>query len=164
MFPSGARMMLAGLLRRFATGSEVDLQCRDVDMTPPEVPALAADFDVVVSHRDETTQAPFGERFLVVRLLREPLDVVLPPRHPPRPAPAAAPRRAGRRGLDQRGGGLARRRRAAVVGDAHGGDAPDRAAYRHGDHLAGRDRQRPRTGDQVIGGRSRFGSFATIAS
>jgi DNA-binding transcriptional LysR family regulator len=81
MFPSGARMMLAGLLRRFA-GSEVDLQCRDVDMTPPDVPALAADFDVVVSHRDETTQAPFGERLLVVRLLREPLDVVLPPGHP----------------------------------------------------------------------------------
>jgi DNA-binding transcriptional LysR family regulator len=81
MFPSGARMLLAGLLRRAAELPEVDLRCRDVDMTPPDVPALAADYDVVVTHRDERTTAP-PERFTVVPLLREPLDVVLPPGHP----------------------------------------------------------------------------------
>jgi DNA-binding transcriptional LysR family regulator len=81
MFPSGARMLLAGLLRRTAELPEVDLRCRDVDMTPPDVPALAADYDVVVTHRDERTTAP-SERFTVVPLLREPLDVVLPPGHP----------------------------------------------------------------------------------
>jgi DNA-binding transcriptional LysR family regulator len=81
MFPSGARMLLAGLLRRTAELPEVDLRCRDVDMTPSDVPALAADHDVVVTHRDERTTAP-SERFTVVPLLREPLDLVLPPAHP----------------------------------------------------------------------------------
>jgi DNA-binding transcriptional LysR family regulator len=50
-------------------------------MTPADVPALAADFDVVVSHRDETAAAPPTTRWRVVPLLREPLDVALPPRH-----------------------------------------------------------------------------------
>ncbi|HYH29756.1 MAG TPA: LysR family transcriptional regulator [Pseudonocardia sp.] len=81
LFPSGARMLLPGLLRRIGA-SEVDLVCRDVDMTPADVPALAADFDIVVSHRDETTPAPSADRWRVVPLLREPLDVALPPGHP----------------------------------------------------------------------------------
>lgn len=81
MFPSGARMLLAGLLGRVAELPDVDLRCRDVDMTPADVPALAADYDVVVTHRDERTTAP-PERLTVVPLLREPLDVVLPPGHP----------------------------------------------------------------------------------
>jgi DNA-binding transcriptional LysR family regulator len=82
LFPSGARMLLPGLLRRVDAVPGVDLLCRDVDMTPADVPALAADFDVVVSHRDETTPAPPTSRWHVVPLLREPLDVALPPRHP----------------------------------------------------------------------------------
>lgn len=82
LFPSGARMMLAGVLARLDDVPEIDLRCRDVDMTPADVPALTADFDVVVTHRDETAPAPATERRQVVRLLREPLDVVLPPRHP----------------------------------------------------------------------------------
>src|SRR5688500_8270298 len=82
LFPSGARMLLPGLLRRMSSAPGVDLLCRDVDMTPADVPALAADFDVVVSHRDETTPAPPTSRWHVVPLLREPLDVALPPRHP----------------------------------------------------------------------------------
>lgn len=89
MFPSGARMMLAGVLRRLDAVPEVELACRDVDMTPAGVPALTADFDVVVTHRDEHGvvpsrrgggQTPDTDR-LVVPLLREPLDVVLPPGH-----------------------------------------------------------------------------------
>jgi DNA-binding transcriptional LysR family regulator len=82
MFPSAARMLLAGLLRRVAELPDVDLRCRDVDMTPADVPTLAADYDVVVTHRDERTDPVPPERFTVVPLLREPLDVVLPPRHP----------------------------------------------------------------------------------
>jgi DNA-binding transcriptional LysR family regulator len=81
IFPSGARMLLAGLLRRTAELPGVDLRCRDVDMTPADVPVLAADHDLVVTHRDERTTAP-PERLTVVPLLREPLDVVLPPGHP----------------------------------------------------------------------------------
>ena len=82
LFPSGARMLLAGLLRRMTALPDVDLRCRDVDMTPPDVPVLAADYDVVVTHRDERTAAAPASRFTVVPLLREPLDVVLPPGHP----------------------------------------------------------------------------------
>jgi DNA-binding transcriptional LysR family regulator len=82
LFPSGARLLMAGLLRRLADLPEVDLRCRDVDMTPSDVPELAADYDVVVSHRDERTAPPPPQRFTVVPLLREPLDVVLPPGHP----------------------------------------------------------------------------------
>jgi DNA-binding transcriptional LysR family regulator len=85
LFPSAARMMLPGLLRGLDGTPEVDLQCRDVDMAPSEVPALTADFDIVVAHRDETAPAPAPDltaRWQVVPLLREPLDVVLPPGHP----------------------------------------------------------------------------------
>jgi DNA-binding transcriptional LysR family regulator len=60
----------------------LDLQARDVDMTPSDVPVLAAEFDVVVTHRDEHSPAPSTERWQVVPLLREPLDVALPPGHP----------------------------------------------------------------------------------
>ncbi|MBW0115246.1 LysR family transcriptional regulator [Pseudonocardia abyssalis] len=80
MFPSGARMMLAGVLARLDERPEVDVSCRDVDMSPADVLALTADFDVVVTHRDEHGPAP-GHGRLVVPLLREPLDVVLPPGH-----------------------------------------------------------------------------------
>jgi DNA-binding transcriptional LysR family regulator len=82
MFPSGARMMLAGLLTRIAEVPDVELQCRDVDLTPATVLALGADFDIVVSHRDEAMDGPYADERLVVPLLREPLDVVLPPGHP----------------------------------------------------------------------------------
>lgn len=81
LFPSGARMMLAGLLRRIA-GSGVDLQVRDVDMTPAQVTGLAGDYDLVVTHRDEHREPLVSSRHRVVPLVREPLDVVLPPGHP----------------------------------------------------------------------------------
>jgi DNA-binding transcriptional LysR family regulator len=81
LFPSAARMLLAGVLHRLAGTPEVVLRCRDIDMTPPDVPALAADFDVVVTHRYEYTEPLTAPRWTVVPLLREPLDVVLPPGH-----------------------------------------------------------------------------------
>jgi DNA-binding transcriptional LysR family regulator len=82
IFPSGARMLLAGVLARLDDVPGLDLQARDVDMTPSDVPVLAAEFDVVVTHRDERSPAPSTERWQVVPLLREPLDVALPPGHP----------------------------------------------------------------------------------
>ncbi|GAA5154115.1 LysR family transcriptional regulator [Pseudonocardia eucalypti] len=82
MFSSAARLLLTGLLRRISALSQVELRFSDVDMTPSDVPSLTADFDLVVAHRDEHA-APFpSDRWEVVHLLREPLDVVLPPRHP----------------------------------------------------------------------------------
>ena len=82
IFQSGARMLLPGLLRRLDGVAGVDLVCRDVDMTPGDVAELAADYDLVVCHRDETAPAPSTQRWVVVPLLREPLDVFLPPGHP----------------------------------------------------------------------------------
>src|SRR3990170_2908824 len=60
LFPSGARMMLPGLLARVRELPDVDLQCRDLDLTPAGVLALTADFDIVVSHRDEATPGPYA--------------------------------------------------------------------------------------------------------
>ncbi|EHR53243.1 transcriptional regulator [Saccharomonospora marina XMU15] len=81
VFPSAALLLLPGLLTRFAEHEGLEVDVRDVDMTPADVPSLVADFDVVVTHRDEHA-APFdSERLEVVHLLREPLDVALPPRH-----------------------------------------------------------------------------------
>lgn len=81
IFPSAALMLLPGLLKRIdeCTGLEVDV--RDVDMTPVEVPGLVADFDIVVTHRDEHAEPFSSGRLEVDHLLREPLDVVLPPGH-----------------------------------------------------------------------------------
>lgn len=82
LFPSGALLLLPGLLRRMAEQDAVRLDCRDIDMTPPQVPELAADFDVVVTHRDDRAPPFDGERLEITPLLREPLDVVLPLGHP----------------------------------------------------------------------------------
>lgn len=82
IFQSGARMLLAGLLARLDAVPDVTLQCHDLDLTPADVPALAADHDLVVAHRDEQTAPSDPRRWRVVPLLREPLDVALPPDHP----------------------------------------------------------------------------------
>ena len=127
LFPSGARMLLAGLLRRLA-GPGVDLRCRDVDMTPPDVPALAADYDIVVTHRDERPRpAPavtVHRRAAAARTAGRGAA----PAAPARPAAPAAARRAGRRAVDQRGRRLAGRRRAALDRGADRDDAADRPA------------------------------------
>jgi DNA-binding transcriptional LysR family regulator len=80
VFPSAALLLLPGFLHRVAE-HDVDVLVRDVDMTPPEVPGLVADFDVVVAHRDEHAEPYESERLEVVHLYREPLDVALPPGH-----------------------------------------------------------------------------------
>ena len=45
------------------------------------VPALLADFDVVVVHHDERDPIDWSPRLDATFLLREPLEVLLPPRH-----------------------------------------------------------------------------------
>ena len=81
IFPSAALLLLPGLLHRVAEVDGMEVEVRDIDMTPPEVPGLLADFDVVVTHRDEHAEPWPADRVDVVPLLREPLDVVLPPGH-----------------------------------------------------------------------------------
>lgn len=82
IFPSGAFLLLSGLLRRMSAYPKVRLECRDVDMTPVEVPELTADFDLVVAHRDDQAPPFDSERTTITPLLREPLDVALPLGHP----------------------------------------------------------------------------------
>ncbi|MEQ3553605.1 LysR substrate-binding domain-containing protein [Pseudonocardia nematodicida] len=82
LFPSAARLLLPGLLRRTADRDGLVLRCRDLDLRPDEVPAAAADADVVVTHHDERLDPFSGGRLRVRSLLREPLDVALPPGHP----------------------------------------------------------------------------------
>ncbi|MFN6546648.1 LysR family transcriptional regulator [Mycolicibacterium nivoides] len=79
-FPSGAAMLLAPLIVR-AAEHEVQVLGRDIDVPASRAPAQLADFDVVVVHRDERDASPWGPRFEATELLREPLDVVLPPGH-----------------------------------------------------------------------------------
>ena len=81
LFPSGALLLLAGLLRRMAAIDGLAVECRDVDMSYGQVPALVADYDLVVTHRDEHAPPLDDERLNIVHLLREPLDVALPPGH-----------------------------------------------------------------------------------
>ncbi|GHF75287.1 LysR family transcriptional regulator [Amycolatopsis bartoniae] len=81
IFPSAALMLLPGLLHRLTEFPALDVDVRDVDMTPAEVPALIADFDIVVTHRDEHAEQLPTDRLEIVHLLREPLDVALPPGH-----------------------------------------------------------------------------------
>ncbi|MPY83153.1 MAG: LysR family transcriptional regulator [Actinophytocola sp.] len=80
-FPSGGLLLLPGLLHRVTAHAELAVEVRDVDMTPPEVPGLLADFDIVVTHRDERAEPYESDRLSVTHLLREPLDVALPVGH-----------------------------------------------------------------------------------
>jgi DNA-binding transcriptional LysR family regulator len=82
IFPSAALLLAPVLLGRVAEFEGVDVEVRDVDMTPTEVPGLVADFDIVVTHRDEHAEPFPSGRLEVVHLLREPLDVALPVDHP----------------------------------------------------------------------------------
>lgn len=79
-FPSGAAMLLAPLIIR-ARERGVRVVGRDVDVPASRAPQQLTDVDVVVVHRDERDPAAWGPRFESTVLLREPLDVVLPPGH-----------------------------------------------------------------------------------
>lgn len=80
MFPSGAAMLLAGLITR-AADIGVDVQGRDIDQPAANAPNQLADFDVVVVHRDERDATQWGPRIESTVLLREPLEILLPPHH-----------------------------------------------------------------------------------
>ena len=80
IFPSGAAMLLPGLITR-AAAVGVEVLGRDVDQPAANAPGQLADFDVVVVHRDERDLARWGPRIEATSLLREPLEILLPPRH-----------------------------------------------------------------------------------
>lgn len=80
LFPSGAALLLAGVLGRLSkSGTRVDAS--DEDLPASSVSALLADYDVVLTHRDDVAPATAAMRIEVVPLMREPIDLVLPPDH-----------------------------------------------------------------------------------
>ncbi|MFE3290417.1 LysR family transcriptional regulator [Rhodococcus sp. NPDC059234] len=80
MFPSGAALLLPGVLSRIAeSGVEIDAQ--DVDEPASSVPQLLADFDVILTHRDERAPSLISPRVRLEPIMREPIDLVLPPDH-----------------------------------------------------------------------------------
>jgi DNA-binding transcriptional LysR family regulator len=80
LFPSGAAMLLAGLITR-AAAIGVEVLGRDIDQPAANALALLADFDVVVVHRDARDTTELSPRVDTTLLLREPFDVLLPPDH-----------------------------------------------------------------------------------
>ncbi len=80
MFPSGGALLLPHVLRAL-TDSGVELIASDEDVPPTAVPRLLADYDVVLTHRDERAGPLSGPRVTVRPLMREPIDVVVPPGH-----------------------------------------------------------------------------------
>ncbi len=81
MFPSGAAMLLPAVLAAMA-GTGVEVEARDVDLPSAEVPRLLADFDVVLTHRDDRAPSLSTERVASQALLREPIDLVVSAQHP----------------------------------------------------------------------------------
>lgn len=80
MFPSGAAMLLAKVITRAAVCG-VEVIGRDIDQPAANALTQLADFDVVVVHRDERDTAALGARLETTVLLREPLEILLPPHH-----------------------------------------------------------------------------------
>lgn len=80
MFPSGAAMLLAGLITRGAALG-IEVLGRDIDLPAASAPGQLADFDVVVVHRDERDITDWGPRIEATVLLREPLEILLPQGH-----------------------------------------------------------------------------------
>lgn len=80
LFPSGAGLLLPGVLNRLHdSGTQVD--ARDEDVPASSVPALLADYDVVLTHRDDSAPATTAPRLEVRTLMREPIDLLLPLTH-----------------------------------------------------------------------------------
>ncbi|MDI9919030.1 LysR family transcriptional regulator [Rhodococcus sp. IEGM 1379] len=80
-FPSGAALLLPGVLTALQ-GSGVDIDACDVDQPASAVPGLLADYDVILTHRDERGAETSFPRVAVHTLMREPIDLVLRPDHP----------------------------------------------------------------------------------
>ncbi|MGV9666815.1 LysR family transcriptional regulator [Nocardia niigatensis] len=80
LFPSGAALLLPHVLAELAD-SGVDVVARDEDVPPSEVPRLLADYDLVLTHRDERAPSLGGPRVSSRVLMREPIDVVVAPDH-----------------------------------------------------------------------------------
>ncbi|RJO78071.1 LysR family transcriptional regulator [Nocardia panacis] len=80
-FPSGAALLLPHVLPALAD-SGVEVIARDEEASPGDTQRLLADYDVVLTHRNEFAGAIAGPRVAAQPLMREPIDVVVAPNHP----------------------------------------------------------------------------------
>lgn len=79
--PSGLTALLPGALTLLA-GSRVSVEIDDLDLAETDYARAAADADIVIAH-SLTSEVPVGgERLSSSVLVREPLDVAVPPDHP----------------------------------------------------------------------------------
>lgn len=81
-FQSGAQLLLPALLTRVADLDGVVVECSDEDVAQDDFVALTDQVDVVVAHRPDDGRSWSAPGVQVVPLLREPLDVAVPPDHP----------------------------------------------------------------------------------
>lgn len=82
VFPSAAELLVPGLMSRIGAIDGIDLAVEVMDVSQHEFAPLAADFDIVVSHRSDDVMPPDTGDLEIVPLFREPLDIALPLRHP----------------------------------------------------------------------------------
>ncbi|WP_216916066.1 LysR family transcriptional regulator [Nocardia noduli] len=80
VFPSGGALLLPHVLTAMAD-SGVDVLASDEDVPPAGVSRLLADYDIVLTHRDERAPSVSGARVAARVLMREPIDVVVAPSH-----------------------------------------------------------------------------------
>jgi DNA-binding transcriptional LysR family regulator len=81
LFPSGAALLLPHVLPTMVD-SGVEVIASDEDLPPTQVPRLLADYDIVLTHRDERAASISGPRVTTRVLMREPTDVVVALTHP----------------------------------------------------------------------------------
>ncbi len=80
MFPSAAALLLPGLLTRMGV-SGVEVVATDVDVPYGSAPDTLADHDLVLTHRDERAPSVRSPRIRSSVVMREPVDLVVPPGH-----------------------------------------------------------------------------------
>ncbi|NEW48308.1 LysR family transcriptional regulator [Nocardia cyriacigeorgica] len=80
VFPSGGALLLPRVLPALAD-SGVEVVARDEDVPPTETHRLLADYDIVLTHRDERAAPLSGPRIASRVLMREPIDVVVARSH-----------------------------------------------------------------------------------
>jgi len=81
MFASAAELLVPGLLDRMSQYPGIRLDLIDLDVGQDEFAPRTLDHDLVVGHRSDEVSSASAEGLVVVPLLREPLDVALPPGH-----------------------------------------------------------------------------------
>ena len=81
-FQSGGEMLLSGLLNRVAEVPGLRLVATDQDPLLPDFADLTPDHDIVVADAPGVLPSWRERHLVVVELMREPLDIVLPEGHP----------------------------------------------------------------------------------